>query len=131
MSRIVIIEDNPDSARLATRILERAGHEVIAADDGEMGVTAVFASLPDAVLIDLGLPDMDGQTVIGLLKQQPHLQHIALIIFTAYPQASAAEMARAYGCHGVIFKPIETRAFAGQVDSIIRSAHTPTTAPEI
>jgi two-component system cell cycle response regulator DivK len=121
MSRIVIIEDNAQSARLAARLLKRAGYVVEVAEDGEGGLTAVFASPPDLVLVDMGLPDLDGQTVIALLRQQADLAQTPIIAFTAWPEATAAEMAKAYGCDGVISKPIDTREFANQVARYIRN----------
>ena len=122
MSLIVIIEDNEQSSRLAARLLQRDGHEVLVADDGEMGLTTVLANLPDLILIDLGLPDLDGQTVVAMIRQHTALQHVPIIAFTAWPEATARAMIHAYGCDGVISKPIDTRQFAQQVSSFIRAA---------
>lgn len=121
MSRILIIEDNPQNARMAKKLLEHAGHQVITADDGEGGMMKVMELQPDAVLIDLGLPDIDGQTLVAMLRQQPDLSQMSIIAFTAWPEGSAHEMARAYGCDGIITKPIDTRAFAGQVAGYLRT----------
>jgi CheY-like chemotaxis protein len=115
MSRIVMIEDNPDSARLAKKLLNHAGHEVVVAGDGETGLTAVLEHFPELILIDLGLPDIDGQTVIAMLRQLPDLQQAKIVAFTAWPEEQAAEMARAYGCDGVITKPIDAHRFPAQV----------------
>lgn len=119
MSRIVIIEDNPQSARMAAKLLTHAGHTVIVAEDGEGGLTTVFENSPDLILIDLGLPDIDGQTVIAFLRQQPILDRTPIIAFTAWPEDTAHNMARAYGCDGVITKPIDTRTFAQQVKAFL------------
>lgn len=119
MSRVVIIEDNVQNARLAERLLRRAGHEVSVAEDGEIGLMKVFSAQPDAVLVDMGLPDIDGQTVIALLRQQAALDKVTIIAFTAWPEETALEMAQAYGCDGVINKPINTRSFAQQVEWFI------------
>jgi two-component system, cell cycle response regulator DivK len=119
MPLIVVIEDNHQNARMVTKLLKRAEFEVITAEDGETGLTTVFETQPDLVLIDLGLPDIDGQTVVGVLRQQPNLEHIPLIAFTAWPEDTAHSMASAYGCDGVITKPIDTRAFADQVKAFL------------
>lgn len=125
MAQIILIEDNEANARLAAKLLRVAGHEVIIAEDGEVGLTTVFENQPDLVLIDLGLPDIDGQTVIGLMRQQEDaLKHTPLIAFTAWPEATAHEMARAYGCDGVITKPIDTRQFAQQIADFLQHAKT-------
>ncbi|MEO8392702.1 MAG: response regulator [Chloroflexota bacterium] len=121
MSLIVIIEDNDQSSRLAARLLQRDGHEVLIAEDGEMGLELVLTNPPDQVLIDLGLPDLDGQTVVAMMRQQNALQRVPIIAFTAWPEATARAMVRAYGCDGVISKPIDTRQFAQQVSSFIRA----------
>src|SRR5262245_20898496 len=128
MAFIVIIEDNPENARLASKLLKNAGHKIIVATDGEIGLTTVFEQRPDLVLIDLGLPDIDGQTVVALVRQQPDLAAIPLIAFTAWPESTAHNMARAYGCDGIIVKPINTRTFVQQVVAFLKdTAVTATT----
>ncbi len=120
MSLIVVIEDNEQTARLAKKLLTRAGHTVTVAEDGELGLTTVFDNQPDLVLIDLGLPDIDGQTVVSLLRQRSNYDHMPIIAFTAWPQDTAHSMAEAYGCDGVITKPIDTRAFAQQIHDFMK-----------
>jgi two-component system cell cycle response regulator DivK len=120
MSLIVVVEDNVQNARMADKLLRNAGHEVIVAEDGEGGINSVFAHRPDLVLVDLGLPDMDGQTVVAMIRQEPDLETIPIIAFTAYPEDTATSMAEAYGCDGVIVKPINTRTFAQQVEHFLK-----------
>jgi CheY-like chemotaxis protein len=114
MSVIVIIDDNPDNVRLAARLL-RAQHQVHTAADGEAGLTLVFDIKPDLVLVDLGLPDIDGQAIIGMIRQNPLLSQTRTVAFTAYPEEVASQIARVYQCDGVIHKPINTRSFRAQV----------------
>lgn len=123
MSLIVIIEDDMQSARLAARLLKRAGHEVVTAEDGEAGIAAVLARVPDAVLVDLGLPDIDGETVVAMLRD--HLENLCIIAFTAYPDDIAQQLATMYGCDGLINKPIDTRQFAHQVVALLRKPAEP------
>jgi CheY-like chemotaxis protein len=119
-TRIVVIEDNPQSARMVVKLLQRAGIEVIVADTGEGGLETVMQQQPDLVLVDLGLPDLDGQTVVGVLRQHPELENLRVIAFTAWPPETAHEMAKAYGCDGVISKPIDTRTFVAEVKSYLQ-----------
>ncbi len=121
MSLIVVIEDNPDSARLAARILQREGFEVTIADEGELGLQIALESQPALILVDLGLPDLDGQTVVAMLRQNAHIDHVPIIAFTAWPEQTAEEMALAYGCDGIISKPIDTRRFAEQVKAFLKA----------
>jgi CheY-like chemotaxis protein len=124
MSRIVLIEDNINNARIALKLLQRAGHEVSSAEDGESGLEKVLELRPDLVLVDLGLPDVDGQTIVGMMRQQESLKETRIIAFTAWPEQTAQEMATAYGCDGVITKPIDTRQFAAQVGAFLAKPHS-------
>jgi len=124
MALIVVIEDNEQNARMAAKLLRRAEHKVLVAEDGETGLTTVFENSPDLVLIDLGLPDIDGQTVISLIRQQDGIKDVPIIAFTAWPEATAHSMAEAYGCDGVITKPIDTRAFADQIEAFMSTSKT-------
>lgn len=121
MALVVIVEDDKQSARMADKLLRNAGFQVMLAEDGEAGLTTIFENQPDVVLIDLGLPDIDGQTVVALLRQQTELAHTPIIAFTAWPEDTAHSMAEAYGCDGVITKPINTRLFAGQVSAYLKT----------
>lgn len=125
MALIVVIEDNAQSARLASKLLTAVGHRVMPAADGEIGLTTVFENHPDLVLVDLGLPDIDGQTVVGLIRQQEELEDVPVIAFTAWPEDTAHAMAQAYGCDGVILKPIDTRSFAHQVEAFLKRSPAP------
>lgn len=120
MSTIFVIEDNEQSARLVTKLLEHAGYTVETADTGEDAITLLEDRQPQLVLVDLGLPDMDGQTVVAYLRQQPHLDQTPIIAFTAWPRETAFQMAQAYGCDGVITKPLDTRAFIGQIEDYLK-----------
>jgi CheY-like chemotaxis protein len=122
VSHIVIIEDHPDNARLAEKLLKHAGHVVTLAEDGETGLQVVMEQLPDMVLIDLGLPDVDGQTVAAIIRRKPEMKAAKIVAFTAWPEERALQMAQAYGCDGVINKPIDTRNFSAQVDKFLNSS---------
>ena len=119
MTRILIMEDDPNQSRLMRRLLEHAGYEVTIAADAESGLRSALAAVPDVILLDMGLPDLDGQTVAGLLKGSSLLTHVPVIVVTAWPQDVAAEMARAYGCDGYLSKPISARHFAEQIAAYV------------
>jgi two-component system cell cycle response regulator DivK len=101
------------------RLLEVNNHQVIHAEDGESGLKLAVEQRPDLILVDLGLPDIDGQTLIALIKRVPELQNIPAVAVTAWPEDSAREMAEAYGCDGFISKPINTRSFPSQIAEFI------------
>lgn len=119
ISKILLIEDNEQNALLIKRILGARNHQVLHASEGEAGLKAAIAEPPDLILIDLGLPDIDGQTLIALMKRMPELAHVPLIVVSAWPEDTAREMVSAYGCDGFISKPINTRAFPDQIAAFL------------
>ena len=96
------------------------GIESYIANTGNKGITFAIENYYNQrdiglILLDVGLPDIDGQTVIGVIKQQPTLNDMVVLAFTAWPPEEARDMAARYGCDGVITKPIQTRTFANEV----------------
>lgn len=121
-SKVLVVEDNKQNALLMRRVLEARNYQVIHADDGESGLKAAIEEIPDLILVDLGLPDIDGQTLVAFLKRTPELKDVPIIAVTAWPEDTAREMARAYGCDGFISKPINTRTFPDQIAEFISGA---------
>lgn len=115
MKTILLIEDNAQHARLVRRILEPHDYRLVHASDGESGLRMVVEEKPDLILIDLGLPDVDGQTLIGFIKSIPGLGQVPLVAITAWPSETGERMARAYGCDGYISKPISAKEFPTQI----------------
>jgi two-component system cell cycle response regulator DivK len=115
MLTILLIEDYADSARLVRRALEPYGYRLLHAEDGESGLRMAQEERPDLILLDMGLPDVEGQTLAGLLKRQAGLASVPLVALTAWPAATARDMARAYGCDDYISKPIDMHTFPQQV----------------
>ncbi|MFN8435365.1 MAG: response regulator [Anaerolineales bacterium] len=120
MTRILIVEDVPDNMELARKILTSRGYEVIHAINAEMGYDLAIQERPDLVLLDLGLPDYDGLTLAGQLRENPAFERLPIIAFTAWPQDTAKNMAESYGCNGFISKPIiRVNEFIAQVESFL------------
>jgi two-component system, cell cycle response regulator DivK len=115
MKTILQIEDNEANRILVERILERFEYRLLHAPDGETGVSLAIEAIPDLILVDMGLPDLDGQTVITLLRQIPELNKAQIVAVTAWPREVAEDMARRYGCDGCIVKPIDVRQFPAQI----------------
>jgi two-component system, cell cycle response regulator DivK len=113
MARILIIEDDPQSARLATRVLEREGHEITHTSEGLAGLKIASAGGVDLILLDLNLPDISGHTVAALINRIPG--NIPVVAVTASSDLATERRALTYGCDGFITKPIDTREFPGQI----------------
>lgn len=115
MKTILMLEDDPYEAQIIIRVMEHHGYQVLHASTGESGLQLALENQPDIILLDLGLPDLDGQTVAALLRSMPHLANVPLIAVTAWPPDTACQMAHAYGCTGFISKPISPRQFPAQI----------------
>jgi len=119
MSTILIIEDYYDNARLMMCALRPHGYRLLHASDGESGLLMAVEEKPDLILLDLGLPDVEGQTLATLIKGTPELAQVPLVAVTAWPPDTAGQMARAYGCNGYISKPISPRRFPSQITAYL------------
>ena len=113
--KILMIEDNENNAQLVRRLLEASSFDVNHAPNGEAGLQMALETKPNLILLDLGLPDLDGQTLATFIKRMPELADVPLIALTAWPEDTARQMAKAYGCDGFIAKPINTRVFIDQI----------------
>jgi two-component system cell cycle response regulator DivK len=120
MRQILLIEDNKQSARIVSKVLGKQGFTVHVAETGEDGLISAMEASPDLILIDLGLPDIDGQTVISIMRQQNSLDNVPLVAFTAWPQDTARDMAMAYGCDGVISKPVDTATLIRKIKEYLK-----------
>jgi len=106
MAKILVIEDNAANMRLATFVLESAGHIVLGATDAEIGLTVARDQQPDLVLMDIQLPGMDGLQATALLKADAATRAIPVIALTALAMKGDEERIRAAGCDGYIAKPL-------------------------
>lgn len=120
MARILIVEDNPVNLKLAAELLELEGHVVISAGDANDAIAALWRETPDLILMDIGLPGMDGLALTRRIKSEERLCHVPVIALTAFAMKGDDLNAIAAGCSGYIAKPIDTRRFAGQVAEALR-----------
>ena len=119
MPKILIIDDNVDRVRMTSRVLTREGYQVLTAADGETGLDMAIDERPDIILLDLGLPDVDGQTLVGWLRREPNLAGVPIVAVTAWPDDVAAQMVAAYGFDGYISKPIQFALLCEQVAAFL------------
>lgn len=119
MIRILHIEDNLANQILVERVLQSAGYEVVHASDGQTGIEIAQGGDLDLILIDMGLPDIDGQTVVTMLKQLPGLNKTPIVAITAWPAERALMIAERYGLSGCILKPIDVAGFPRQVAAFL------------
>jgi two-component system, cell cycle response regulator DivK len=119
MAHIMVVEDARDNRTIAELILQSAGHTVISVGDGASAVKVAASTRPDAILMDLSLPRLDGWEATRRLKANPATCDIPVIAFTAHTLPSDLERARAAGCATVIAKPFEIDFFLAQIDALL------------
>ena len=119
MAHILIVEDAPDNRTIAELILQSAGHTVVSVGDGASAVGVAIITQPDAILMDLSLPQLDGWEATRRLKSNPATCDIPVIAFTAHILPSDLERARAAGCATVISKPFEIDVFLTQIATLL------------
>ena len=104
MPRILIVEDDPHQREIYTRMLFFNGFDVVEAGTASRGVELARTRRPDAILMDVLLPDMDGLEATTLLKSEPETAQIPIICMTSYNVEEAR--VRAAGCHDLLKKPV-------------------------
>lgn len=120
MPKILLVEDNEMNRDMLSRRLQRRGYEVVCAVDGQAGLAAVAAQAPDIVLMDMGLPIIDGWEATRRLKADEKLRHIPVIALTAHAMASDEEQARAAGCDDFDTKPVELPRLLGKIEALLQ-----------
>ena len=111
MAKILIIEDNEQNLYLETFILQKNGHEIIQARNGESGIALAAQTHPDLILLDIQLPGMDGYTVAEELRKNPRIVNIPIIAVTSYAMTGDRERILDAGCTSSIEKPINPDTF--------------------
>lgn len=114
----LIIEDNPDNLILISDILEMNGYKTIAAEEGQPGFELAEKELPDFIILDIQLPDIDGYAVLKKLRASEKTQSIPVIAMTSYAMAGDRERLLNAGCNAYVEKPIDP----GKVMDQIRQA---------
>jgi CheY-like chemotaxis protein len=119
MTRILYIEDNEDNVYMLARRLKRRGFDVIAASDGEQGVAMAQSSNPDLILMDLGLPVLDGWEATRRLKAEVETRGIPIIALSAHAMAGDRDAALAAGCDDFDTKPIDFARLLTKIEALL------------
>ncbi len=126
---VLVIEDSYSQALQIKLVLQRAGYDVQVAQDGLSGWRQACSCLPDLVLLDVNLPEMDGFQVLAALKRQTETAHIPVVMLTSEDRVPDVERAVALGADGYLFKADCLRLASGaaqitdMVEWFFSSAH--------
>ena len=122
MAKILIVEDNEMYRDMLARRLTHDGYSVVACEDGAEGVELASREQPDIILMDMGLPVMDGLEATKSIKSDDKTAVIPIIILTAQITAKDRENAFSAGCNDFATKPIEIRRLLSKIEKLLNSA---------
>ncbi|MEZ4513753.1 MAG: response regulator [Chloroflexota bacterium] len=117
--KVLYIEDNEDNRKLVNRILRAAGITVDLVPDGKTGLKRVESELPDLILVDINLPEIDGYTVVRELRKTYDQKQLPILALTAHALKDDQEKCIAAGCNGYIAKPIDVDSLPEQILSYL------------
>jgi CheY-like chemotaxis protein len=120
--RVLVIEDNPDVARSIARLLAIVGHDVRVAQDGESGLRVAREFAPDAMLLDIGLPVVDGLQVARRIRQEPGLRNVLLIALTGYGQDADRQATKDAGFDHHLSKPVDFKTIESILATVDRQS---------
>ena len=123
MTRILIVEDNDMNWDMLSRRLERRGYEVSRALDGREGVTAAQTRPPDLILMDMGLPVMDGWEATRVLKGADATRGIPIIGLTAHAMAEDRKKAMDAGCDEYEAKPVDLARLVVKIEALLKRSN--------
>ena len=120
--RILYVEDNDDNIYMLERRLKRAGFTILIARDGAEGVAMAGSEKPDLILMDLGLPVLDGWEATRRIKAAEQTKHIPVIALTANAMSGDREKAMAAGCDDFDTKPVEFPRLLEKIQTLVPGA---------
>jgi signal transduction histidine kinase len=110
--RVLVVDDNSDSGEMLVELMQTWGHDAAHVGDGQAALRAAAERVPDIVLLDIGLPGMDGFEVAARLRASPVTRSIRIIALSGYGQEEDRKRSRAAGCDDHLVKPVDMKQLA-------------------
>jgi two-component system, cell cycle response regulator DivK len=129
MINVLVAEDNPVNRELLRELLEVRGYNVIEAADGQEALRMIEVNHPEILLLDIGMPVLDGFAVIRKIRENPSFATLAVVAVTAYAMQGDRENILNAGFDGYLPKPINARDLANEIDRLLRRREDRNTAP--
>ena len=121
VARVLVIEDEPALARLVQLIVELHGHECIIANDGSRGFATAQRQTPDAILLDLMMPIMDGFAALQALRDDERTSHIPVVVLSAVSKEMMEGRCLELGARSVVRKPFDTDELLIRLDAALEA----------
>jgi CheY-like chemotaxis protein len=118
-ARVLVADDDEDILTLVKAVLERAGHEVIAVQDGAQALASLQSQEPDLAVLDISMPELDGLEVLRRVRDDHGIRALPVILLTAKAQEADVERGYAAGASAYVKKPFSPRELAERVESLL------------
>ena len=125
MPTLLVVEDNEPSRDVLSRRLARRGYQVVSAADGQQGVSMAQATKPDLILMDLGLPGIDGWEATAQLKADDNTRHIPIIVLSAHAMTNDRTLALAAGADDFDTKPVRFQRLLEKIETLLKGVAVP------
>ena len=122
MPTLLVVEDNEPSRDVLSRRLARRGYAIVSAADGRQAVSMAHATKPDLILMDLGLPGIDGWEATAQLKADDNTRHIPIIVLSAHAMTSDRALALAAGGDDFDTKPVRFERLLEKIETLLKGA---------
>ena len=119
MAKILLVEDNEMNRDMLSRRLERRGHQITIAVDGQQALDLAAAEMPDLILMDMSLPVISGWEATQKLKANDATRGIPVIALTAHAMAEDEKRARESGCDDYDTKPVELPRLLEKIEALL------------
>jgi twitching motility two-component system response regulator PilH len=119
MARILIVDDSPSQLMGIRRIVEKLGHEALTAEDGAAGVEAAKRELPDLILMDVVMPNLNGFQATRSITREPSTKHIPIVLVTTKDQDTDRVWGMRQGAKAYITKPFSESELADMIQQML------------
>ena len=117
--QVVVVEDDPRLRRMLVSYLNRAGYEVREAEDGVQALAAIQSAIPDAVLLDLQMPHMNGAEFLAACRSDPRLATVPVVVYSGAPSDEVT--AEQLGARAYLMKPVDLDVLRAVIDRVTTS----------
>ncbi len=128
MARILIVDDSPSQLMGIRRIVEKLGHEALTAEDGAAGVEVAKRELPDLILMDVVMPNLNGFQATRSISREPTTKHIPVILVTTKDQETDRMWGMRQGAKAYLTKPFSEDELAEAITRHLVAGPSPTAA---
>ena len=128
MARILIVDDSPSQLMGIRRIVEKLGHEALTAEDGAAGVEMAKKELPDLILMDVVMPNLNGFQATRSISREPTTKHIPVILVTTKDQETDRMWGMRQGARAYLTKPISEEELSEVIAGNLGGGEGPTAA---